>query len=266
MNTKKHILLQSSKLTREALSTGRAQKQIPISSVKQLHGITRIIVCLALGGMLCGSVAQGQVYLVGANTFATDSSGAWLNTDITETTDANNGGHVTLHLNGSGYTGMSQLLTPGVNTIPFVSDLNESSGYSGGYVGMNLFLNGTGTSFNPTTGPNPGNLSITGQAGSSTFYVDAGGTSILSYDSGLSSATANGVTSFSVNGETVTVTGFTLDSLGASGFPAGTLTLNVVSVPEPSSLTVLLAGILCSLVALRRRGRGQSEALATQIC
>jgi hypothetical protein len=220
----------------EAHSTARAQNQTPISkedSANQSHGITRIIGCLALGGVLCTSVAQCQVYLVGANTFPTAASGAWINNGFTETTDANNGGHTTLHVNGSGYAGMSLLLTPGVNTIQFISDLNESAGFSAGYVGMNLFLNGTGTSFNPITGPNPGTLTITGHAGSPTFFVDAGGTSILSYDSGLSGTMANGATSFTVNGQTVTVTGFTVSSLGTSGFPVGTLTLYVTPAPAP---------------------------------
>jgi hypothetical protein len=141
---------------------------------------------------------------------------------------------------------ISFTLATGANTFTFspTSGVDGTGpGDTGTYTGFVFFFNDTGTSFNPTTSGNSPDLAAYVQSGTSAFAIPAANTLVEDYVPNGGGVAYSGATSFSLDGQTVTLTALTSDST-----PAGTFTLTVT--PEPASLSILMIG---GIGLLRRR-------------
>jgi hypothetical protein len=205
-------------------------------------------IVLSLGG----AVARGaNVYLVGAQVYASGASGqnvgAYSGTPYQFSTNSNTA-HDSLDVNGTSLT-ISFALSDGPNVFTFTPG---TTGFPINTIGLNLFFDGDGTSYNPAYtagGGIPGDLSAFVAAGSSAFAIPAAGINVQSYntdDLKVNSTSYSGATSFEVGNSLVTLTAFS-----ATVDPAGSFTLTVSEVPEPG--TIALLGIGLGLVALFRR-------------
>lgn len=144
---------------------------------------------------------------------------------------------------------ISFALAEGDNTFTFspTSGVDGTGpGDTGTYTGFVFFFDDTGTSYNPTTNGIAADLAAYVVSGTSAFAFPAAGVGVQDYGPNGGQTPYSGATSFSLDGETVTLTALTSNST-----PAGTFTLNASS-PEPVSVGILaLSGI--GLLGRRRR-------------
>jgi hypothetical protein len=206
------------------------------------------IITLALSSAL----AQAE-YLVGVQVYASGTSGqnigAYSGTYYQFSTNSNtlqDG----LTVNGTS-SAISFKLSNGPNVFNFSPGVSQFSIDS---IGLNLFFNETGTSFNPPYVANvgiPGDLSAYVTAGKSPFAIPAAGTDVQSYNSSnldVNSTSYSGATSFVEGNERITLTSFT-----AATDPSGTFTLTMTPTPEPGMLAVLGIGLALLALAVRRQ-------------
>jgi len=177
--------------------------------------------------------------------YASNMNGATTNVGFRYTSNSSDSGasHETLtNISGTQSTGISFALASGDNTFTFTP--NNAFG-TGAFTGVVFFFNDTGTSFNPTTSVDSQYVAYV-PVGASNFAFPANGVQVENYVPGGGSVAYDGATSFSIDGQTVTLTALTSDTA-----PAGSFTLTL-SVPEPTSLGILgLSGI--GLLVRRRR-------------
>ena len=205
------------------------------------------IVALASFGVagLFASHAFATISLVGFDLYASDATGATTNGGFRYTSNSSDSGasHEAL-TNGSGTqsTGISFALASGDNSFTFTPNNNFGTG---AFTGVVFFFNDTGTSFNPTTSVDA-EYAAFGPVNSSTFAFPANGVLVEDYKPNGGAVAYGGATSFSIDGQTVTLT-----ALATDGTPAGSFTLTLVA-PEPASLGILgLSG--AGLLVRRRR-------------
>ncbi len=211
-----------------------------------------LVVCL----LAVRTHASAAEYLVGALVYASDASGAnagaYSGTPYQFSTNSSTS-HDSLIVDGQG-SAISFLLSQGANTFAFSADV---SAFPISTIGLELFFNSTGTSYNPAYSPGvgiPGDLAAFVAAGSSAFSVPAAGTDVQSYNSSgtaVNSAFFSGAKTFVVDGSEISITSFT-----AASTPSGSFTLTVQPVPEPGPACQLtFAGVCCAFCFIRRSMR-----------
>ena len=191
--------------------------------------------------------ARADVYLVGAQLYSAGSQGQTSSTYQYSTNSSTT--HAPFLVDGGSGLPVSFLLSGGNNIFTFSPPVGRSSD-PGAFVGLNLFFNTTGTSFNPPTGTiRAGDLTVSEATGSSLFFTPGAGTSIISYGtSGTSffAAPANGLASFLIDGKNVSVA-----ALSADHAPSGFFTINVAAVPDTGSSLALMVLAIAALFAFR---------------
>lgn len=219
-----------------------------------LKGITRPLqVAFVAFSMLACTGAQALPYLVGAGLYDANSDGSARLLGFRYTTNSNDtSAALPLDLTGdtpdAGAVGKTISFELGLGTNVVTFERSRSAGYTPSYYGLQLFFNGSGTSFNPSQ-ISPaiiGDLVASVQANSSSFLIPGAGTLVPNYgNNGTSSSTVttapyNGATSFSVGLYDIAVTGFDIaHDRGGANTMSGSFTLEVTqrtptpSVPEP---------------------------------
>jgi hypothetical protein len=212
----------------------------------------RLLTGLALvgGSVYCLTAtapADAQQFLVGAYLFDANSSGATVNSGYQYDTNSS-GGASPLNVNGFG-KGISFSLPNGSTSFTFDQGLNTPLS---GFGDLGLFFSTSNTPFNPsTTSRTPDLLVARNPSGGAAFFVPVVGTSINNY-AYPGSASANGLSVFSLGGSTISVTAYSV-----AAKPNGSFTLQVnptaAATPEPGSLA-LLAGLgFSGILFLKRR-------------
>ena len=144
---------------------------------------------------------------------------------------------------------ISFALAAGDNTFTFspTSGIDGTgSGDTGVYTGFVFFFDDTGASYNPTTAGIAADYAAFVPSGTSAVTFPAAGVLVQDYGPGGGQTAYSGTTSFSLDGETVTLTALSSDST-----PAGSFTLNASS-PEPATVGMLaLSGV--GVLSRRRR-------------
>jgi hypothetical protein len=208
--------------------------------------------CAALGAaVLISHSASAAISLVGIDIYASAADGSVSNPGYRYSSNDNDFSYadeITLGASTQAKP-ISFALASGDNTFIFspTSGVDGTGpGYTGTYTGFDFFFNDTGTSFNPTTAGNVPSLAAYVTSGTSNYAYPANGTLVIEYAPNGGQVAYSGATSFSLDGQTVTLTAMTSDST-----PAGTFTLTV-STPEPATLALLVMGGI-GLVKRRRR-------------
>ncbi len=203
---------------------------------------------LSIGGLMVTSSAQAQGFLVGAYLFAADGSGNTTSTTYQYDTNSSNNTFALL-VNGGGKS-FSQALTLGNNAFTFAPGTSPVTLNNTGVLG--LFFNTTNTPYNPSITARTPDLVIARPVNGAGFaFVPAAGTNLNNYRySGTSSA--NGLSTFTLGADTVSISSFTVTST-----PNGSFTLNLTgpaapTTPEPGTVG-LLAGLITSGVVFMRR-------------
>ena len=206
---------------------------------------------MSLGGLLIPATSNAQSYLVGAYLFGANSTGTTTNLNYQYDTNTNSG-DLPLVVNGVGKN-FSQLLTTGVNNFTF--SFGTQAFPLNGFGDLGLYFSSSPAAFNPAIAAPAPNLLVSGATGSGTFFVPLAGTVLNNYHyTGSASANATGASTFSVGGNTLSVTSYSVTST-----PTGTFTLNVtpatapVSTPEPGTVGLLASLGTIGVFAVRRR-------------
>jgi len=144
-------------------------------------------------------------------------------------------------------------LQPGSNVFEFDRDAYPRSAY-----GLSLFFASSATPFAvPVTGDDAavfaGDLAVASVAGTSVFFVPEVGTMIGPYGSGAPPVAYSGATTFAIGTDTVRVSEFNIANI--DGGPTGSFTLELSTVPEPSTFLIWTVGLIGLLVWGRRRRR-----------
>ena len=198
------------------------------------------------------ALMHADIYLVGAQVYASGASGenAGAYAGATAYQFSTNSSALNFGLNVNGVpSAISFKLSNGANVFTFTPG---ASGFAINTIGLNLFFDNTGTSYNPAYVANdgiPGDLSAYVTAGSSSFLIPAAGTDVQSYNTSntdVNSTSYSGATSFLIGDSRVTLTEFT-----AASDPSGSFTLTLT--PEPQMIGVLGIGLALLGLALRRR-------------
>ena len=197
--------------------------------------------------------ARADIYLVGAQLYQAGSQGQ--NASAYQYSTNSSTTHEPFRLNGGSGSAISFLLTGGANIFAFTPNTNESFD-PGSFVGLNLFFNTSGASYNPAyPAVASGDLTVAEAVGSLVFFTPTAGQSILSYGtdgSSIVTAPANGFASFVLDGKSISVGSFSVNHN-----PSGSFTINLASVPESGSSLALLAIPTAGLFAFRhRQGKG----------
>jgi hypothetical protein len=199
------------------------------------------------------------IYLVGAEFFTGNSTGTTVNHgyqfDTNSSTIAYN-----LGVGGSTSKGISIALSEGDNTLSLIPSATGSP--PGTYAELGLFFDSSSTSYNPSSSPRTADLvsAVGFNQTAANDFTPIAGTTINSYIYNGSDL-ANGLTSFIVGDEIITITGFTMSSDGTN-YSGGSVTINVAqAVPEPSSLALCgIAGAVgLGIARFRRRRARKSE-------
>ncbi len=229
-------------------------------SVSRAALLNRASLLLAAAGALCAAPqAHAQVYLVGAEQFAADATGATTSQFFQSTT--NSGSAVTpLDITINSVTqnqAISFALSNGSNAISFAAPGSPPfSNYGGTDGDLGLFFSSTNTPYDPSSSARTPDLLVARVTdGSTAFFIPTAGTQINDYVfNGLT--TYGGATSFTVGTVPITVTQYSV-----ADDTTGTLTLQLgavpASVPEPGSVA-LLTGIGVAGASFLSRRRRQS--------
>ncbi|MCG8695518.1 MAG: PEP-CTERM sorting domain-containing protein [Minwuiales bacterium] len=213
------------------------------------------------------SFAHAAAFLVGAQLYESDNTGADNDPGYQFSTNTGTTGHAFFPLTppGGGAPVDQDIafgLSPGANTFTFFSD-----GFSRSTYGLNLFFSDTATPLVvppdlSNGGPNgvPGDLAVFTVANSLGFFVPAAGTDVASYgtqnippDAGREPTSYSGDTEVIVGGLALTVTAFEADN--GEGNPPNTtidvsFTINAREVngpPDPPGDAVPAPGMLLLL-------------------
>jgi hypothetical protein len=198
----------------------------------------------------------GNIDLAGFELYSSTTSGVTVNVGYRYTSNVHDIGayyqNVTPAVGPTQGQSIDFPLAVGTNTFTFAPiDGAHDASLLGPDAGINLFFT-SGGSFNPSASA-PSDLTVFGPPDSSgTFAAPVAGTLVQDYgaiDTG-GSVPYDGATSFEIGDKIVTVT-----ALSLTGTPSGTITLTVISVPEPSSIVAIFG--LCGMglvgFAVRRR-------------
>jgi hypothetical protein len=207
--------------------------------------MARVVALLAILVIMAGTrAAVADIYLVGAQEYQADSSGAGVNGVLQFSTNSNTAPFpVTISNGGPGQSSaISFQLVDGLNIFTASSFV----GTNFATMGLNLFFNITGTSHNPTSNAqlSPDSLTVYGLSGNAgSMATPVLGTSILSYASSSMTLTtpANGLSSLSLDGKLISISSY---SFGSSG-PA-TFQINVSAVPEAGSLALVSVAVVAA--------------------
>jgi hypothetical protein len=196
-----------------------------------------------------GAIARAD-YLVGVQVYDSGANGQNVNPFYQYSTNSSTS-HATPDVNGVGET-ISFALSNGPNVFTFKPIENHPIDI----VGLNLFFNTTGTSYNPAYtagGGIPGDLSAYVVTGSSPFAIPAAGTDVQAYNTTAASVLStsySGATSVEVGGSRITLTEFS-----ATTGPDGSFTLTLTPTPEPAMIGALGTGLALLAAALYRKHR-----------
>ncbi len=221
-----------------------------------LDRISKAAAVFALAGALVTLplLAQAQVSLVGALLTSNTSTGADATGGTYQYTTNTNVGFGTLSLTFNGTTfgkGISIPLTTGDNVFTFT---NSGAG-PGPFGGLEIFLNSTGVSYNPSGTFVPPDLDVArSTAATSPFFVPANGTQLANYSVGGASATTyGGASSFLVGGQTVSFVAFSDNAAAQGGFTLRVGAAAAPSTPEPGSIALLTGLAISGGLFLKRR-------------
>ncbi|MCW3055583.1 MAG: hypothetical protein JWN14_4753 [Chthonomonadales bacterium] len=208
------------------------------------------LVTLSFAGLMATSSANAQTFLVGAYLFGANGTGATTSPSYQFDTNTNNP-TIALIVNGIG-KGFTAPLSLGANAFTFAG--GSSAFPLSGNGDLGLFFDTVNNPYSPlVTSRTPDLLVSRDSTGALAFFVPASGTTINDFHYSPSTLAANGLPTFSLGGQTIAVTAYSVNTA-----PAGTFTLNVTPfvapTPEPG-VTGLLVGLGVSggAFALRRR-------------
>jgi len=205
-------------------------------------GALRLIVLSAGAACFVAPQAHAQVYLVAAEQFAADSTGA-TTTDSFQS-DTNSSNPITrLSVTLGGVTANQSIafaLSNGKNKFSFSAPGSPTfSAYGGSDGDLGLFFSSSNTAYDPSSSARtPDLLLARATDGSTAFFTPASGTQINDYVfSGLT--TYGGAASFTVGGVPITVTQYSVkdDTTGTLTLQLGTAS---PTVPEPGSVALLV--------------------------
>ena len=210
-----------------------------------LDRISKASAVFALGVAIVGLTlpARAQQTLVGALLTSNTATGADNSNGTYQYTTNNTSGYgtLTLTLNGTNYgKGISIPLSTGDNVFTYT----DSIANPGAFGGLELFLNSTGASYNPSGGGGrPADLDVARDtAAANPFFVPANGTQIANYSAGSGLLSYGGASSFLVGGQSVSVTAFSVNTSSQGVFTLRVGAAGAPSTPEPGSIA-LLAGL-----------------------
>jgi hypothetical protein len=212
------------------------------------------LVSVSISTLMLASPAGANLYLVGAYLFGANSVGATTNTNYQYDTNVNNA-DLALLVNGSGKN-LSLLLTPGVNNFTLTVPQNFALSNNGD---LGLYFSATNTPFNPIVPAVAPNLLVSRNVnGATAFFTPAAGTTINNYRYG-NTALANGVSTFTLGTNTVTVSSYIITSnpLGLLSLTVDTITPETSTTPEPGTLALLSGLSVCGGLCAQRRRRRQ---------
>jgi len=205
--------------------------------------------------LLASSCAIARAdYLVGVQVYDSGANGQNVFPAYQYSTNSSTS-HATSDVNGVGET-ISFALSNGPNVFTFKPPINGNHPID--IVGLNLFFDTTGTSYNPAYSSGvgiPGDLSAYVVTGSSAFAIPVAGTDVQSYDTTggqVNSTSYSGATSVEIGGSRITLTEF---SANATNGPAGSFTLTLTPTPEPAMIGALGTGLALLAAALYRKHR-----------
>ncbi len=217
-------------------------------------GIGMLLVILSVLASSSANVVQaGGIDLVGFDLYSSGTDGTNVGGGYRYSSNSNDSGayaqQLTPGIGGPQTAAISFPLHLGANTFTFAPDPNYhgSTGVNpGGDAGVNLFFNGTGTSFNPTTNGILSDLTAFVPTAGGAFAVPSAGTLVQDYGPNGGAVAYSGLSTFLVGTDSVTVTAL---SIGTT--PSGSVTLYVT--PEPSSLMLCGLGAVGLFMVVRRR-------------
>ena len=222
------------------------------------RGLSAATLMLAGGVVLCAvPQAHAQGFLVGAQLFAANGSGASTSNGYQYDTNPSSGQTAALNITFNNVTvgkSIAFALANGSNSFSFDETLNIALSAGGGSAGaLGLFFSNVNTPYNPSSSARPADLLVSRATnGSTAFFFPATGTAINNYFfSGAS--TYSGANSFVVGSSSITVSAYSVVDK-----PSGTFTLQVgpasAATPEPGSIALLAGlGISGGLFLKRRR-------------
>lgn len=195
-------------------------------------------------------------YLVGAQLYAS----AWDGSNA----GAYSGAPYQFSTNSS--TSSVKLLVNGISTaiaFPLVEGDNEftfdvpTDAFPINTIGLNLFFNLTGVSFNPSNQPGvgiPGDLAAFTNKGSATFSIPTAGTNVQSFNTSgfdVNATSYSGASSLILGGRAISIYDFT-----STNTPSGSFTVRVAAVPVSGTFLLVCSGLVGAAYLHRRCARG----------
>lgn len=220
-------------------------------NAKLIRCATMLPVVAAASLLLAGGAQAGDVSLVGFDLYSSGSDGTNAGGGYRYTSNSNDGGAYYQQLTPTVGSPQTQAISFGLHTGSNTFDFNVGccgSVNPGSFAGVELFFNGTGASYNPTTNGIAGDLSAFVSTSGGAFTIPTGGTGVQDFGPGGGLAAYSGATSFAVGSDVITLT-----ALNITTTPSGSFTLFVT--PEPGSFLLMGLGALAIGLVVRRRRR-----------